>query len=118
METNSIITRVYEKCKSDGLTRVTSRNIEKIIGHKLDDSEKLQLKWAKQELNHVVENLLNHFLKRPLHEYRDAHGLDERFAYWNEGGLECVEGKLKKIGYSFEHVDLKKADYITIKKIT
>ena len=70
------------------------------------------------KLNHVVENLLNHFLKRPLHEYRDAHGLDERFAYWNEGGIECVEGKLKKIGYSFEHVDLKKADYITIKKIT
>ena len=49
METNSIITRVYEKCKSDGLTRVTSRNIEKIIGHKLDDSEKRQLKRAKQE---------------------------------------------------------------------
>lgn len=123
METNNLIAKAYEKYKSDGLTRVTSRNIEKIIGHKLDDSEKRQLKRAKQEdeernqpvvssveievnwsnnptwgwnptavahvryeddsydrfserasgcgynkLNHVVNNLLNHFLKRPLHE--------------------------------------------------
>lgn len=68
------------------------------------------------KLNHVVNNLLNDFLKRPIYEYAIEHNLDIQFARWNEGGLECVSAKLAKIGYSFKHEDLKKCDLIVIKK--